>query len=720
MTMNRIHLRPPTLLTLGLLLLVSLPAAAQKNYKQLSYPPLRDLELPQVERVELPNGLVLYLVEDHILPKVEGFALIKSGDRSEPADKVGLASILGQAMRTGGTDTHSGEEIDRLLENVGASVETAVGTESATASLFALKEDLPLVVEILADLLQHPALPQDKIDLALVQERSAIARRNDNVSSIAGREFTKLLYGPDSPYARHTEYETIGNISRDDLIGFHRRYFHPNQTILGLWGDFDSAEAKAEVERAFGSWPRQEVTLPALPAVPAAATGSLNFIQKDDVNQTNLRIGHLGGRLDDPNYYALNVMAEILGGGFSSRLVRRVRTDLGLAYAVIGVWNAEYDHPGTFWIRVDTKSESTVRAIREVVQEVRRITEEPVSEEELRVAKEGILNSFVFNFDTTGEIVRRLMTYEYYGYPRDFLERFKANIEQVTAEDVLRAARTQVRPDQLVILAVGRQQDFDQPLLVLGEVSTIDITIPGPKAAAEALPEATPESLARGREVLQAAISGLGGLEALEGVSNLSVLSEMIQVTPQGEMTLRTKSVLQFPDKIRTDIVTPFGAFTMVYDAGSGWMKTPQGVQDLPPAQMEDLRKALARYPVVLLVDALKADRPVQFLESATVEGREVDAILVPDALGESVMLYVERDTGHILKRSFRAASPQRGAVEQDQLFSDFRPVGPFAVAFKEVTYQNGEKVGERVAKSVEVNVELDPSLFAREDAKPE
>jgi len=253
----------------------------------------------------------------------------------------------------------------------------------------------------------------------------------------------------------------------------------------------------------------------------------------------------------------------------------------------------------------------------------------------------------------------------------------------------------------------GQARDVQpNPYLVMGE-------------AAEVMPEATPESQARGREVLQAAISGLGGLEALESVSNLSVLSEMTQLTPQGEMTLNTKSVLQLPDKARTDIVTPFGAFTMVYDAGTGWMKTPQGVQDLPPAQMQELRKAVSRHPIVLLVEALKAERPVQFLESTTVEGREVDAILVPDASGESVKLYVDKETGRILKRSFRALSPQ-GAVEQDQIFSDFRPVGALAMAFKEVTYQNGEKMGERTVKNVEVNVALDPAVFAREETKPE
>src|SRR3990170_4368205 len=366
MTMKRIHPGLTTLSLLGLLLLLAAgPATAQKNYKELAYPPLHDIHLPKVERAELPNGLVVYLVEDHTLPKVEGYALIKTGARFAPAEKVGLASILGQAMRTGGTSTRSGEEIDRLLENTGASVETAIGTESATASLFALKEDLPLVVEILADLLQNPALPQDKIDLALVQERSAIARRNDNVIAVASREFSKLLYGPDSPYARSPEYETLQSISRDDLVAFHRRYFHHNQTILGLWGDFDPVAAKALVERAFGAWPRQEVPPPSLPAVSAAATGSVNFIQKDDVNQTNLRIGHLGGRLDDPDYYALNVMAEILCGGSSSRLYRHIRTDLGLAYAVGASWNPAYDHTGSFLVFCNTKSESTVRAIRE-------------------------------------------------------------------------------------------------------------------------------------------------------------------------------------------------------------------------------------------------------------------------------------------------------------------------------------------------------------------
>ena len=703
---------------LGLLLLGTGPAAAQKNYKELRYPPLRDLTLPKVARSQLSNGLVLYLVEDHSLPKVQGLLLVKAGARFEPADKVGLASLVGQVMRTGGTASRKGEEIDRLLANVGASVETSIGTNSASASLFTLKENLPQVLEILADLVRNPAFPEDKIDLAQVQERSAIARRNDDVSTIATREFFKALYGQESPYARTTEYATVESIGRDDLVAFHRRYFHPDQALLGLWGDFDTAEVKALAERLFGSWPQGEAKLPSLPQLPADWHASVNFIQKDDVNQTNLRIGHLGGRLDDPDYYALDVMAEILGGGFSSRLFRRVRSELGLAYACFGTWSPRFDHLGFFLVRCDTKSESTVRAAQEVIKEIRRIAREPVAPDELRTAKEGILNSFVFNFDTTGEIVHRLMTYEYYGYPSDFLQRFKASIEDVTAEDVLRAARKHLQPDKLVILAVGRQQDFDQPLATLGEVNMVDITIPPPPVTLAAVPEATPESLSRGQEVVQAAIDGMGGLEALKRIRDRTVLTKIQQVTPQGELPITSKAYVVWPDKFRQDVVLPFGEVSLVFDGERAWRETPRGVQDLPPAQVEELRKTIARSLEPLLLEAHEGKRTVQFLESASVNGSKADVILVTDQTGEAVKLYVDKNTGYVLKKINPGRSPFAGPVEEEQIYSDFRSIGLLTVPFKILTLHNGKKAREGTVQSYEVNVGVDPSLFARKEER--
>jgi predicted Zn-dependent peptidase len=338
-----------------------------------------------------------------------------------------------------------------------------------------------MALEILADLLKNPVFPEDKIELSKVQEKTAISRRNDNVMGIASREFIQLLYGPESPYGRTTEYATIDAITREDLVAFHAKYFHPNETVLGLWGDFDTDEVKAIVEKHFGAWKRQDVEFPPLPDVPKAWKASVNFIPKDDVNQTNLRIGHLGGRRDDPDYFALQLMSEILGGGFSSRLFKRIRTELGLAYAASASWGAGWDRPGSFFIFCNTKSESTVQAAEEILAVVRAITEEPVTEEELRVARAGILNAFAFNFDTTSKIIGRMMTLDYYGYPRDFLQTYKANIEKVTTDDILKAAQRHIQPDKLIVLAVGRAEDFDKPLSTLGEVTTIDIAIPEPK-----------------------------------------------------------------------------------------------------------------------------------------------------------------------------------------------------------------------------------------------
>ena len=467
--------------TLTLIFLcLAAPTFAQKSHRELTYPPLREIVPPEIERSELPNGLVLYLLEDHTLPKVQGFALVQVGARYEPADRVGLAGLVGETMRTGGTTTRSADEINETLANVGASVETGIGDASGSASLFALKEDFPLVLAILADILRSPVFPEDKIELAKTAMRSQIARRNDDVAAIANREFFKLVYGEASPYARTIEYATLDRITREDVVAFHQQHFHPNQIRIGLWGDFESSAVRTLVEELFGSWQREEVRVPPAPSVPTRERASIHFIAKDDVNQTNLRLGHLGGRRDDPDYFAMSLMAEILGGGFSSRLFKLVRSEQGLAYRVNASWSAGWDHPGTFLVVCNTKSETTLTATRQILQEIRRITEEPVSEEELQLAKDGILNSFVFNFASSGELVRRLMTYDYYGYPPDFLETYRSQVEQVTVDDVFRAARKNVRPDALVLLAVGRAEDFDAPLDTLGQVETIDITIPEP------------------------------------------------------------------------------------------------------------------------------------------------------------------------------------------------------------------------------------------------
>jgi zinc protease len=251
--------------------------------------------------------------------------------------------------------------------------------------------------------------------------------------------------------------------------------------MLGIWGDFDTEEMITKIEKAFEGWEKVNMALPKAPPVEYDYPKTVNVIRKDDVNQSNIYLGHIGGLRSNPDYFALILMNRILGSGFTSRLFKNVRSREGLAYSVFGIYSANYDFPGLFYVGCQTRSEATVKAIRAMTEEVRKMTESEVNDEELALAKDSYLNSFVFNFDTKGEIVGRLMTYAYFGYPQDFLQKTKDSIEKVTKKDVLRVAKKYLRPDDVQILAVGRPDDFGEPMSALGNVSEIDITIPTPE-----------------------------------------------------------------------------------------------------------------------------------------------------------------------------------------------------------------------------------------------
>ena len=466
-------------LTLSMVLAASACGAqSTPDYKKLEYPKLHDIVIPQIQHVTLPNGMKLLLLEDHELPLINISARIRVGSIYEPADKVGLADITGEVMRTGGTHTKTGDDLDDQLEQIAASVETSIGLNSGNASVEVLKENIDTGLAVLADVLMNPEFRQDKIDLAKMQHRSAISRRNDSPGGIARREFMKRIYGPESVYARHTEYATIDSVTRDDCIAFHKKFFGPNNTMMAVWGDFDTKVMQEKIEKAFQGWAKIDVTAPAVPKVEYGWKSTVNLVTRPDLNQSNIYLGHIGGVMNDPDYFALSVMNQILGGGFTGRLFKNVRSRQGLAYSVSGAFGSNYDYPGTFSIGCQTKSENTVHAIRAMIDEAKKIAQEQVTDEELALAKESFLNSFVFNFEDKGQIITRVLIYEYFGYPADFLQKTKANIEKVTKTDVLRVAQAHLRPDTLQILVVGRPSGFDEPLSTLGTVNDINIAIP--------------------------------------------------------------------------------------------------------------------------------------------------------------------------------------------------------------------------------------------------
>jgi zinc protease len=420
-------------------------------------------------------------MQDRQLPLVRGTALFRTGSRLEPANKVGLADITGTTMRTGGTLTHSADELNKLLEQRAAAIETSMGTSSGSASFDTLSKDTETVFQLFADVIQNPAFAVDKIDLAKNQLKGAIARRNDDPDDIASREFSKLIYGATSPYARTIEYSTLNAISRDDIVNFHQTYIRPDTAILGIVGDFDLEPMKALVSQYFGTW-QVNTPKPDLP-VPTAnqkQTEAAFLVDQPQLTQSNILLGHLGGKFNSPDYPALSVMNGVLNG-FGGRLFNNIRSKQGLAYSVYGSWNAGYDYPGLFIAGGQTRTDTTIPFVQSLLKEIERIRTTSVTPEELAYAKESILNSFVFKFENPSQTLTRLMTYEYYDYPPSFIFDYQKQIKATTAADVQRVANQYLQPDKILTLIVGNGKVLQPNLKDLGEkVQTIDITIPDP------------------------------------------------------------------------------------------------------------------------------------------------------------------------------------------------------------------------------------------------
>ncbi|MGB4068761.1 MAG: pitrilysin family protein [Nitrospira sp.] len=436
---------------------------------------------PEPERVVLDNGMVLYLLEDHELPLVSITATMRTGSWLDPTDKIGLAGMTGAVMRTGGGGGLSAEQVDAELEQFAADVSIGIGRQSGSASLDVLSKDVNRGLEIFAGLIRTPAFDPARVELVKLQAIEGIRRRQDNPGSIVGREFAKMLYGAAHPSARESSLDSVTRITRDDLVTFHHNTIHPNGMILGVTGDFKRDEMVASLRTVFGNWEKGTVPELRIVDVPEAELSRpvVRFVGKE-TSQTHLRVGHLSIKENDPEYVALAIANDILGGSsFRSRLFNDVRTKRGLAYSVGSRLNTGMHDQGVWLMRAETKLTSTQEVIERFVANIQRIRAEPVTDAELAEAKEAYVNSFVFSFASPSAIVSRLVELEYDGLPKDFLQQLRTKVVRLTKEDVLAAAKKHLRPDRLKIVAVGSGEALPKALSMFGEVKEIKLSPEG-------------------------------------------------------------------------------------------------------------------------------------------------------------------------------------------------------------------------------------------------
>jgi len=456
------------LVAIPLLFCLCLPACAPKPVRpdRLTFAPLA-FHVPEVERMELPNGIRLYLKEDHELPLVEVTAMVGAGSIGDPAEKAGLGRLQAALLRTGGVAGRSPAALDDQLDRLAATLTAASGTYATTLNLSLRSADLGTGVEILADMLRRPAFDPSRLEIARLQAIEKIRRQDDNPAILAHRILREALYRG-HPFGRSPTVASVSAIRRSDLVAFHQRYFLPNNLQLGITGDFDRSKLLHLLRACFGDWRSREFIPQPVSSLPEPGKPAV-WVARKQLPQTTIVMGEIGIEKDNPDLYAVRVMNFLLGGGgFNSRFMREIRSNRGLAYSTYSFFQVGRRLPGPFLAGCETKSDSTltvIRLMRRIMESLRR---QPVAPAELKLAKESLINSYVFGFENTRSVVARTMRLDYHHYPKDFLQTYRARIAAVSAADVLRVAKRYLHPEAQTIVLVGNPAAFDGTARSLG------------------------------------------------------------------------------------------------------------------------------------------------------------------------------------------------------------------------------------------------------------
>jgi zinc protease len=437
-------------------------AAIPDNPEKLVFAPIAYTPpVAKDARVVLKNGMVVYILEDPTLPLVNIELLVRTGSYLEPAGKEGLASLTGSQIRRGGTRTLTAEQLDEKLDFLAANVSTSIGETSGRANFNSLRDTLDDSLKVFVEMLKEPRFQEDRLALAKEQALQQMKKRNDESEDIESREWNVLLYGEGHFTNRFTTPASLQSISRTDLVDFHRKYFHPANMIAAVSGSFSRATMIQKLEAAFAGWPGTAATVPPVPSEIQTATPGIYRIQKD-VNQGRVSIGLPSVRRGDPDAYALEVMNEILGGsGFTSRIMKTVRSDEGLAYSAGSGLRPGIYYPGVFRAEFQSKSRSVAYATQLVLQEIKKIREQPVSAEELDTIKRNLIETFPSTFNSKAQTAGIFAADEYTRRDPTYWQTYRDRIKAVTAADVQRVAQKYLAPDKMVVLVVGDQKEID-------------------------------------------------------------------------------------------------------------------------------------------------------------------------------------------------------------------------------------------------------------------
>jgi zinc protease len=726
------------------LLALGLAASAQAQADWPSERPprplaARDVSFPPYRMKTLPNGLQVIAVSHHEQPAVSLRLIVRAGGAQDPPTRPGVAYVAA-ALLDQGTTTKNAEQIATAIDSIGGAIGTGATSDLTSIYAAVMKDSLGVALDLVSDLARNPAFAPEEIERQRQQIVSGLRVSYDDPDYLAGVVFDRLVYGS-HPYGKPDSGtpESIAAVTREDLLAYHKQWFAPNNAILAIVGDVSPEEAFAGAERAFGGWTRVELP-PARAAEPPPPARRVVIIDRPGAVQTEIRVGNLGLARRDKDYMALDIATKILGGEGGNRLHRVLRSERGLTYGASADLHALKD-TGNIVAETDTRSDKTGEALRVIVDEISKLQRQRVQQRELSDAQEYLTGSFPLTIETPGAIALQVLNAVFYGLDLNELQTYRERVNTVTVDDIQRVAQQYLRPDRLSIVLVGDASVVTKQLAAVGfpEIERISITdldlsspdlrrhtvpgaariapiaLRGQAPAPQAGPAAARRADADAQTLIARAVAAKGGLQVLRSIRTLKVEATTVVASEGARTEFASTTFIRYPSAFRSDAQLPAGRLVQVFNGGFSWIQDASGVHDAPPAMAEQMRGAVQRDSVLLLLALADGKLAARRVADVTDASRTLPAIEVALPGTLPITLLFDPATGLILKARYRVndAGPDR-AVSAEESYSDYRDVHGLKVAFATEVRREGAPALSRTLRSYEINVPLDSTLFVK------
>ncbi|HEY7501628.1 MAG TPA: pitrilysin family protein [Vicinamibacterales bacterium] len=686
----------------------------------------REAKFPPYQFRTLSNGLQVIAVSQNEQPAVSLRLIVRAGGANDPTQKSGVATLVA-ALLDQGTQTKSAEQIASSIDSIGGLMSTGAGSDLTYVQAIVMKDSFAFGLDMVSDVARNPKFAPDELERQRQQILSGLKVGYEDPDYIAGMVFDRLVYGF-HPYGKPDSGtpESIASITRDDLVSFHKTWFGANNAILAIVGDVSHEEAFAGAERAFGKWSRTE-TQAAKPVEPPPPTRRLVVIDRPGSVQTEIRVGNIGLSRRNPDFLALDLAINVLGGEGGNRLHRVLRSDRGLTYGASADVNALKD-TGNIVADTDTRSESTGEALRLIVEEFFRLQRQRVREEELADAQAYLTGSFPLSIETPSAIALQILNAVFYGLDLNELQTYRERVNAITPDDIQRVARQYLHPDRLSIVLVGDASVFSKQLAGVGfdqferiplsdlDLGSADLKRHRPPTVRQ-MPAAyvVPQAGSTASDLIARAVKAKGGLEKLRSIRTVKATSTTtVFRDSDASADFETTSYIRYPSAFRIDASTPMGSVVQVFNGGDYWIQTARGVATPDEAVADQIRGTVQRDVIGLLLAITDGRARAERMPDVVHEGRGLPVVQVSGRGMRPFSILLDPDTGLILAERYQIPAGRGEWMPVEEAFSDYRSVDGLQIAFNAVVRRDGRAILNRRVRAFEYNVPLDPALFTK------